>query len=187
MTAPHADYGESGLGPDAPRVVGRLGHAGDPPLYGLDPQYVPPDELPEIHVPPAERKQSVSPEYGVLVEFLFGQQWLNVTSSNIAAIQYFDKEQLLYIEYLSGAIYGYTDVTVDEAMDFAAAPSKGRWRHQHLPVSRNNYFIVTVGGSPGAKLPKHAQGKDRYTMRKLRPGQRRSYQPGSMGRGPQRF
>jgi hypothetical protein len=151
---------------EAPVVAGRYGHPGEPPLYANDPEYVPPDAL------PPDRPEVF---YDDLTEFLFGAKWLNVSSSNIRAIQYHDKEELLYIEYISGAIYGYTGVTVDEAMDFASAPSKGRWRWQHLPVSRNNYFIVTAAST---SLPKHAQsGAVRFQRKKFMDRAAKSYRP----------
>ena len=144
---------------EAPTVVPRTGSPGQPPQYAQHPEYVPPDELPP---------GNVSPEYDQLTKFLFGQEWLFVTSSNVNAIQYYDQEQVLYIEYKNGSVYGYTGVTLDEAIDFATAPSKGRWRHQNLPVSRNNYFIVSGPyRSPQRFAAERRRGLEKMTLEEL--------------------
>jgi len=169
---------------EAETVVARTGHPGQPPLYARDPAYVAPDELPP---------GNVSPDYDQLTAFLYGGHWLNVTSSNVAAIQYLDQERILYIQYLDGSIYGYTDVSHDEAIDFATAPSKGRWRHQNLPPSRANYWHVS--GPPRNPMRFYAErerGMRGMTQKQLLAGpakavemsmqreptfQRRSYRP----------
>lgn len=175
---------------DAPSVVPRTGHPGQPlrprsrfpdPKFGEDPNYIPPDQLPE---------GNVSPEYDTLTGFLFGQEWLFVTSSWVHAIQYHDTNQDLTVEFHNGAVCQYPGITVDEAMDFATAPSKGRWIHQHL-IPRNDYVLLSVGGPvhmPEAKAPRGYEPRqiNRFTMRP-KGTSKKSYKPGSMGKGPQRF
>lgn len=151
-----------------PTIAPRTGHPGQMPDPANDPNYVPPDQLPP---------GNVSPEYNQLADFLYGGEWLYVTSSNVKAIQYDDKEQLLTVEFLNGSVYQYPNVPEVEAMDFATAPSKGRWVWQHLRP-RSDYVLLTVGGPIGGKLPRYAQGKNRFRMKKVKGG-RRTYNPGA--------
>jgi KTSC domain len=134
-------------------------------------------------------------QYGTLQEFLFGAEWLYVTSSWVRAIQYHDKTEDLTIEFLNGAVCQYHGVTVDMAWDFATAPSKGRWVHEHLIPW--DYVLLSVGISgPEAKTPKNTRrfiGEgwtkvpgprqiNQFTVKP--PGQKRTYDP---SKGRRRF
>jgi KTSC domain len=65
-------------------------------------------------------------------EFLYFGEFLFVQSSNVAVAQYFPEDQKLMVEFLNGSAYLYSGVGVEEARDFAEAPSKGEWIWDHL-------------------------------------------------------
>lgn len=61
----------------------------------------------------------------VVAGFVYDQDYLPVHSSNVAAAQYFITDQKLMVEFRSGAAYLYSNVTEQEAVQFATALSKG--------------------------------------------------------------
>lgn len=86
---------------------------------------------------------------------------VNVTSSNVAWIQYLWRGEgpngqplagpelnLLYIGFLDGSSYEYSDVTFDEALDLYRAGSKGKWVWRELRILgtvfgfKKNYRLV---------------------------------------------
>lgn len=64
--------------------------------------------------------------------FLHNGEMLFVHSSNVAAAQYYPEEQKMMIEFLDGGKYLYSNISEQEALTFAQAPSKGRWCHTTL-------------------------------------------------------
>jgi hypothetical protein len=81
------------------------------------------------NVPPAVRgsKGGAKISGDELQDFLDNEQLLFVTSSNVAAAQYFGETRELMVEYLDGAAWIYGDISLAEAEAFARAPSKGTW------------------------------------------------------------
>ena len=73
--------------------------------------------------------------FGHLQEAGFlGGEWVNVQSSNVAAIR-FDKERLiLEVRFLDGSSYEYFQVSPEEAESLYVAPSKGKWVWDHLRI-----------------------------------------------------
>lgn len=67
-------------------------------------------------------------------EFVYEGRILFVHSSNVASAQYFPEDEKLQIEYLSGGVWLYGQVTISEAVHFAQAPSKGKWLWQHVRI-----------------------------------------------------
>ena len=59
--------------------------------------------------------------------FVWEGDLLPVHSSNVAAAQYFPEDRKMMVEYLGGSAYLYSSISVDEAIDFAKAQSKGGW------------------------------------------------------------
>lgn len=66
--------------------------------------------------------------------FVYGGEPLPVSSSNVASATYALDEEQLTISYLDGAAWQYSPVTVEEALDFARALSKGTWVWDNLKV-----------------------------------------------------
>jgi hypothetical protein len=60
-----------------------------------------------------------------LQQFLAGGM-TDVTSSNVATIQWLREEEMLFVGFRSGAWYGYYDVSEREAIGFYESGSKGR-------------------------------------------------------------
>lgn len=58
-------------------------------------------------------------------DFVENEEILHVHSSNVAAAQFFPKEQKIMIQFLSGAAYLYSNFSSAEALEFATAASKG--------------------------------------------------------------
>ena len=55
-----------------------------------------------------------------------------IASSNIDCVSYDADEELLEIEFVSGAIYLYRNVPSGVVEDFMSSPSKGRFFHQNI-------------------------------------------------------
>lgn len=61
----------------------------------------------------------------VVSDFVYDAQPLFVNSSNVAMFQFFKEERKLVVEFLKGGVYAYGNVSEDEAIQIAQAPSKG--------------------------------------------------------------
>ena len=57
---------------------------------------------------------------------------IEVASSAIAAIGYDVRSCTLLVRFTSGETYGYLDAPVGLLAEFIAAPSKGRFFHEHV-------------------------------------------------------
>lgn len=55
-----------------------------------------------------------------------------VSSTSLASVGYDRNSAVLEIEFLSGAVYRYTDVPEKVHREFMAAESKGRYFSQHI-------------------------------------------------------
>lgn len=64
-----------------------------------------------------------------------------VSSSNISAIGYDADNQVLEIEFISGAVYSYSDVPCGEYEGFMNADSKGKYLHANI---KNRYSFTKV-------------------------------------------
>lgn len=58
-------------------------------------------------------------------DFLSGHQPLFVHSTNVSMAQYFPEEQKMMVEFLSGAAYIYSNVSLEDAKEFVRYSSKG--------------------------------------------------------------
>lgn len=56
--------------------------------------------------------------------------WVNVQSSNLAAVRYYGTN--LYIRFTNGSTYQYFHVPLDVYVDLINAPSKGSFHHQAI-------------------------------------------------------
>jgi hypothetical protein len=72
--------------------------------------------------------------HGSLPQFVMKGKWLKVNSSNVDSAHFDAPRGILTILYRNGSYYQYFGVTPDEALDFAAAPSKGQWIWDNLRV-----------------------------------------------------
>lgn len=88
--------------------------------------------------------------------FLLDADLFPVHSTNVAIAQYHHETNQLMLEFLNGAAYLYSNVTIDEAFDFARAPSKGIWVWNNLRVrgSKTGYKKPYVRLRGGTILPK---------------------------------
>ena len=59
--------------------------------------------------------------------FVYEGELLPVHSSNVAAAQYHLADSKMMVEFLDNSAYLYSNVTLDEAIQFATAQSKGSW------------------------------------------------------------
>jgi len=66
--------------------------------------------------------------------FVYDQAPLVVHSSNVRLVQYFLDAQQLMVEFRRGAAYLYSNVTEQEALALAQAPSKGGFVWDYLRV-----------------------------------------------------
>jgi hypothetical protein len=57
-----------------------------------------------------------------------------VVSSNIGEIGYDFDESTLYVRFLNGSLYRYSDVPPDIWDSFRVAPSKGKYLHREVKV-----------------------------------------------------
>lgn len=64
----------------------------------------------------------------------FRDQWSAVTSSNVAAAKYDFDNSNLYVRFKDGKTYQYLGISLDQAQDFASAPSAGKWIWTHLRI-----------------------------------------------------
>lgn len=83
--------------------------------------------------------------------FLYGEEWVPVTSSNLALIRYQAATKKLFIEFKNGATYSYGNVWPEEAKSLYAAGSKGKWVWDHLRIRKTRlghqkpYKMETIG------------------------------------------
>lgn len=63
-------------------------------------------------------------------------EMVKVDSSNVDEVGYDEKEQVLYVRFLTGALYIYKGVGKYEFEGLCAAPSVGSYLHRNI---RNNY------------------------------------------------
>ncbi len=75
--------------------------------------------------------------------FLAGE-WLDCSSSNVAAAQYDRQNENLTIRYNNGSVYQYLGVSPELATEFYFAPSKGTWCWDTLRVR---------GSKDGSRVP----------------------------------
>lgn len=66
-------------------------------------------------------------------------QMIAVASSNVASVGYSAKKRELYVEFLSGRTYTYTDVAPSEHAALMSAPSVGRALNQIIKPT-HSYF-----------------------------------------------
>lgn len=59
-------------------------------------------------------------------------KWIEVESSNIAAIAYIKEGKQLMVQFNNGAVYAYSDVPEDVYQEFQDATSKGRFFAEHI-------------------------------------------------------
>ncbi len=84
-------------------------------------------------------------------DFLENEALLFVTSTNVAAAQFFPDANKLMVEYLNGSAYLYEDISPNEAEAFARAPSKGEFVIDHLIGRENLQGHAHWHGGPSRK------------------------------------
>ncbi len=82
------------------------------------------DEISRWEMLPAEEVHS----------FIYEDKALVVHSTNVKQARYYPHRQKMMIEYHNGSAYLYDGVSVDEAISFANAQSKGGWVWDHLRI-----------------------------------------------------
>jgi len=61
-----------------------------------------------------------------------GQTYDSFSSSNIASFRYDYFSNTLIVDFLNGSSYAYSGVPEQVVVDFAQAPSKGRYHAAHI-------------------------------------------------------
>ena len=64
-----------------------------------------------------------------------------IKSSNIKSVSYNSEEQVLVVEYLSGAMYEYMSVPAKVYEDLLAAESKGSYMNRFV---KNNFSYIRI-------------------------------------------
>ena len=59
-------------------------------------------------------------------------EWELVESSNVAGIGYNAQTKELHVQFKSGAVYVYQDVSFEVVEAFKEAPSKGKYFNEHI-------------------------------------------------------
>jgi len=64
-------------------------------------------------------------------------------SSNVERYAYVESVDVFLVKFNSspGITYGYPHFSQEELEDFEAAPSKGKWIHQHLVLKAREFFV----------------------------------------------
>lgn len=70
----------------------------------------------------------------VVEAFIYEQEPLFVHSSNVGMVQFFEPDNKLLVEFLGGGTYIYSNISVQEAIQFAQAQSKGGWIWDNLRI-----------------------------------------------------
>lgn len=110
-------------------------------------------------------------------DFLHGQQ-ASFASSNVASGLYDQAQSYLQLGYKNGAMYGYHDVSPQEAASLYGAGSKGKWVWDHLRRRGTVYgyqkpYAYISGLSHGGAEPSYyADDKDREWHRRIAPSGR---------------
>lgn len=65
-----------------------------------------------------------------------GINMISVESSNVESVGYDENEQILYVRFLTGAMYIYKGVNNYEFEGLLSAPSVGSYLHRNI---KNNY------------------------------------------------
>lgn len=65
-----------------------------------------------------------------------------VTSSNLRSVGYSPLQQILEVEFSTGAVYQYSGVPQDVYDEFMGAESKGSYFYQRI---RSTYTFIRVG------------------------------------------
>lgn len=66
----------------------------------------------------------------------YGIEMIQVSSSNVESIGYDEQQQIMYVRFLSGALYIYKGVNIYEYEGVMNAPSIGSYLHRNI---RNVY------------------------------------------------
>lgn len=62
--------------------------------------------------------------------------WTSVVSSNIARVAHMSASRVLYVEFTSGQVYRYRDVSPDLVDELLKAPSVGSFFNRRVKASR---------------------------------------------------
>lgn len=102
------------------------------------------------------------------IRIIFGKSIVmyDVNSSNIYRVGYDSSKMELYVEFLDGSLYRYSNVPADLWTMFMAAKSKGSFLHFFVKINDYDYDEVTgsvetedggsiasIGGDPGTEHP----------------------------------
>ncbi len=66
----------------------------------------------------------------------YNVKMISVESSNVESVGYDEEEQVLYVRFLTGAVYIYKGVSLYEFEGLLNAPSVGSYLHRNI---KNNY------------------------------------------------
>jgi len=69
------------------------------------------------------------------------ENWVKVSSTNIAGIGYEEETQTLYVQFSHGGTYSYSGVPSSVFEDFKMSQSKGTFFHTHI---KNEYSYKKV-------------------------------------------
>lgn len=62
----------------------------------------------------------------------YGVDMISVSSSNVESVGYDEKEQIVYVRFLNGALYIYKNVNQNEFDGLVNAPSVGSYLHRNI-------------------------------------------------------
>lgn len=99
---------------DTPRTPGVVGHRGVAAGNLKRPNLSQANVDQWRNLPPSEVEAFINDAFPLFVH-----------STNVSMLQYFKEERKLMVEYKKGGVYLYSNISTQEALDFARAPSKG--------------------------------------------------------------
>ena len=69
---------------------------------------------------------------GMKMKNSYGVDMISVSSSNVESVGYDEGNQIVYVMFLSGALYIYKNVNQNEFNGLVNAPSVGSYLHRNL-------------------------------------------------------
>lgn len=76
---------------------------------------------------------------GEVLNFVRKQIFLPVNSTNVRGATYFQESNQMLVEFKGGSAYVYSNVSEQEAINFAQAASKGAWVWDNLRIRGTKY------------------------------------------------
>lgn len=115
----------------------------------------------------ARSLRQIAPEDAAYANYLYFEEWLPVSSSNVKRIRYFYERRLLGIEFIQhGSYYEYPEIGPQTALEFAKANSPGKWTWDELRTPNRPYYFVS---SADGHVPRRIgwQALSRKSLRRI--------------------